>query len=457
MKSFFSKNLKGNFFEGMKVFFYLVLVSFILLWPSFWNGYPLVFSDTGTYIASAFLLKVPLDRPIGYGYFIRLFSGGVSLWFVVYAQAFFAAYLLWKIVRVFVQKSSMAVHFCSIFALSFSTIVPWMASEIMPDIFPPLIFLILFVFVVSKELRIVERIFLIFLLMFFLITHVANFLLSLAFLLLGFLAVFFLKRFAHYRKDYLKRMAFLGAAILFAPLFFLYSNAGDGHGYVLNPSSHVFIMSRVNEAGILDDYLLGHCANAHYFLCPYQGRFPQSDQFIWAKESPANLEGWPEAKSEYDKILHDVFTDPVYIAIFAKDSAYRSLKLFFMFGMDNYYPYREQGPVYPKIEKYLRSDLASFTGARQYRGEFEKVDGFALLFILTGLTSVFWIIWMFFAKAFHSEEKFFAQSALIFLAVNAGIMGTLSGVYGRYQERAVWLLVFIPLIFIFRKLIEKAR
>jgi hypothetical protein len=31
----------------------LVLAAILLLWPAFWNGYPLVFADTGTYLSQA--------------------------------------------------------------------------------------------------------------------------------------------------------------------------------------------------------------------------------------------------------------------------------------------------------------------------------------------------------------------------------------------------------------------
>ncbi len=457
MKNIFNTNLKKKIFEIGKVFLYLAFVSFILLWPSFWNGFPLVFSDSGSYIASAFFLKVPFDRPIGYGYFIRLFSEGVSLWFVVYAQAFLTVYLLWKTIGVFIQKNRWLVHFLSLFCLSCLTIAPWMVSEIMPDIFPALIFLILFIFIAAKDLSIFERSFLLCLMMFFLITHTANFLLSFAFLFIIFFAVFFIKKFVPHRGDYLKRIAVLGAATLFAPLFFLASNYHEGYGFVLNPASHVFLMSRVNEAGILDDYLLGHCMNAHYFLCQYEGHFPQSDQFIWSRESPVNIEGWPKSKPEYDLILHNVFTTPAYVATFTKDSLYRSVKLFFMFGMDNYYPYREGDPVYPQIAKFLSQDVFSFIHARQYRGEMEKVDGFALLFILTAWISLLGLVWMFFTGTFNVEEKFFVISVFVFLAVNAGIMGTFSGVYGRYQERAAWLLFFAFSIFVLRKFLQKWR
>jgi hypothetical protein len=44
----------------------LVLAAILLLWPAFWNGYPLVFADTGTYLSQAIEHYAGWDRPIFY-------------------------------------------------------------------------------------------------------------------------------------------------------------------------------------------------------------------------------------------------------------------------------------------------------------------------------------------------------------------------------------------------------
>lgn len=50
---------------------YLVGTAFLIIALAFFNRYPLVYSDTGTYIRSAFTLHPPVDRPIGYSLIIR--------------------------------------------------------------------------------------------------------------------------------------------------------------------------------------------------------------------------------------------------------------------------------------------------------------------------------------------------------------------------------------------------
>jgi hypothetical protein len=46
--------------------FAVLFAATLLLWPAFWNGYPLVFSDTGTYLTQAIERYVGWDRPIFY-------------------------------------------------------------------------------------------------------------------------------------------------------------------------------------------------------------------------------------------------------------------------------------------------------------------------------------------------------------------------------------------------------
>jgi len=432
-------------------FLYLAAVSLVLLWPAFWNGYPLVFSDTGTYVFSAFTQELPFDRPIGYGYFIRLFSLGLSLWFVVYAQAFLACYFLWKILKVFFEKNFYFIHFFAIIALSFFTILPWTVSQIMPDIFPALIFLLLSVFVFGKLSR-VEKIFFAVLLMFFLITHTANFLLSLGFLFFTFLFVRFRKSFSKQRKVYSKHILLLTAVTFFAPLFFIAGNFREGYGFVISPSSHAFMMSRMNDAGVLDAFLEENCRQKDYELCSYRGNLERGEAFLWGDEGPLSFDdAWMRLKPEFDTILQQIYRTPKFVAAFAGDSVSRSAQLFFMIGMDYYSSYGEKGPVYPQIKKFFPEDLPKFTGARQYEGQLQYVASFHSVFVLTHLFAFGFVFWMFFKKRYQDFDKIFVYETVIFFALNAGIMATLSGAYGRYQQRLAWLLPLICFVFFIKK------
>ncbi len=453
MKKSVGNILPQQFTGFLKLFFYLAAVSFILLWPAFWNGYPLVFSDTGTYIFSAFTLEVPVDRPVGYGLLLRFFLTGGGLWFAVYAQAFLTAWLLWKTVGVFFQARKNVVHLSAMVLLSFATTLPWVAGQVMPDLFTGLMFLVIFVFVYGKNV-LFERLVLAAVLFFLLITHSANFLLA-----GGLLGIMFLVSVSGgFSKN--SAGAFLRLVVLFgvtvaALVFFLLSNYHQGNGFVVSPSSHVFLMSRVNDAGILDSFLETRCKNTHYFLCDFRGKFSQGDGFIWNADSPVNIAGWGASKTEYDNILRVVFTSPDLVLRFAGDSFARSFRLFCMVGMDPFLPYGPASSVYEKIRRYFPGDLDAFVRSKQYRGEFTPLHGFSAFFAVVFCVSMLYSVWLLLKKRLSSMERLLFLQVVLFFLMNALVMATLSGDYGRYQERMLWLLPLIPLFCRYRENFSK--
>ena len=78
----------------------------LLLWPAVWNGYPIVFADTGTYLSQAIHLYAGWDRPVFYSLFMLPLHATVTLWPVVVVQALLAAWVLWLVCRVLVPGIS---------------------------------------------------------------------------------------------------------------------------------------------------------------------------------------------------------------------------------------------------------------------------------------------------------------------------------------------------------------
>jgi hypothetical protein len=61
-----------------------ILFSALLLsWPAFYNAYPLVFSDTGTYLAQAMERFLGWDRPVFYSFFLLPLHWSLTLWPVI--------------------------------------------------------------------------------------------------------------------------------------------------------------------------------------------------------------------------------------------------------------------------------------------------------------------------------------------------------------------------------------
>src|ERR1700754_667798 len=84
----------------------IIIAATLLLWPAFWNGYPLVFSDTGTYLSQAIEHYAGWDRPVFYSLFLLPLHLAITTWPVIAAQALLTVYTLHLAHRVFWPDAS---------------------------------------------------------------------------------------------------------------------------------------------------------------------------------------------------------------------------------------------------------------------------------------------------------------------------------------------------------------
>jgi len=96
-------NKSGRFltplFRGMPektILFTICLIGLtaLLLYPVYFNGFPILNYDTGTYLESSLTFKVPPDRPIEYSLLLTVVRATHSLGLVVVIQALITGYLL---------------------------------------------------------------------------------------------------------------------------------------------------------------------------------------------------------------------------------------------------------------------------------------------------------------------------------------------------------------------------
>jgi len=123
----------------------------LLLWPALWNGYPIVFTDTGTYLSQAIHLYAGWDRPVFYSLFMLPLHATVTTWPVVAVQALLTAWVLRLVCRALAPGLPEAAFVTAIAALSLGTWLPWIVGELMPDLFTPLLVLVLCVLALVPE------------------------------------------------------------------------------------------------------------------------------------------------------------------------------------------------------------------------------------------------------------------------------------------------------------------
>jgi hypothetical protein len=106
-----------------------------LLLPALVNGFPLVFADTGGYLARPFESEFALNRSALYGAFL---AAGLpsNFWFNLLVQGAITSWVLFIALRIYGLESPLA-FFAVIALLCVVTSLPWYVSQLMPDIFLP--------------------------------------------------------------------------------------------------------------------------------------------------------------------------------------------------------------------------------------------------------------------------------------------------------------------------------
>src|SRR3954453_22107752 len=129
----------------------MVVSAALLLWPAFLNGYPLLFGDTGVYLTDGLRLHMSWPRPLFYGLFMLPLHLQTTVWPVIVVQALITAAFLSAVMRCFLPGAAAWVLIPVTLALSGGTSLPWFVSQLMPDIFGPLMVLAVAILLLSPR------------------------------------------------------------------------------------------------------------------------------------------------------------------------------------------------------------------------------------------------------------------------------------------------------------------
>ena len=435
----------------------ILIAGVVACFTGFYNNFPLVFPDTGTYISSGFANYVPMDRPIFYGWFLRHVSLAESLWLPILAQSLILALLLYYFFRQFVPGRYR--HFLYLGFVFFCTLFTGLSvhvSTLIPDIFAPIMILSLGLLLLAPGLKARDQVLIGVILFFSMAVHYAH--LFTAFLILA--AISLLYRL--YRKRALIRLRPLllsWGIVLLSSLLIPATNWMMGSGFGLSQGGHVFLMQRLVEWGIAEKYLDEACPEKEYRFCEYKDDIPRN--FIWLPESPLyKTGGWMENKEEYQAITREVISDWRYSRIILARSLETSMELFFSFDVgDTMGPELEGSSPFETIKIWFPDQWRRYLSSRQ---SFEKLDFTLLNYVqrVALLGGLFISILLLLSRRVPMPQKMLIGFFLICLAANAIVCGPLSGVFARYQSRVMWLILLPLFLFAtqypwFRRLWER--
>ncbi|WP_270937258.1 hypothetical protein [Falsiroseomonas oryzae] len=421
-----------------------VLVAGLLLaWPAAWNGYPLVFADTGTYLGQAIRLYLGWDRPPFYSLFLHALHWRITLWPVPLAQGLIAAHLLALSLRALDLPGAVPL-LAAAGLLAVGTGLPWFATQLMPDVFTGLLVLALWLLgFAGWRLGRMERVYLLALATLAVAVHLAHLPLAAGLALVGGLLAWR----SGGARPALVPVGWMAAPVCLAVLGLVAANAA-GHGRAaVSPFGSVFLAARLLDDGPALRTLDARCAKEAWQVCALRDRLPMhANDFLWPPDGPLRgaLGGGKAWAAEASAIVAATLASEP--AAVARAVAGNGLRQFGMLGTgDGLEPWpAEPGPE-ALIREHFPAELAAFRAARQYGGAL-LADARALspLHVATawlGLLTLPVLVWL-------CRRNLPAVALAVFVlaaaAGNAAVTGGLSGPNERYQARIAWLLAFAP-------------
>jgi hypothetical protein len=420
----------------------------------YWNGFPLVFDDTGTYLASWIDRSVPWDRPVFYGVFLALVGKDASLYAVVLVQSLMVTYVIVIFHRALCERDDALAGLLPLSVLALATPLPWLTSWLIPDFPAGLTVLIPFMLVFLRDKLDRATVLILALILYFsMLTHTGTFVVSVVavplMLLIGWIARFSLSR-----------RGLVGVLVVMVASYVSLAgvNAIAFKRWTINVGSQAFLLNRLVESGFVQPYLARTCKREpELLLCPFQediGRMAGTDQFLWGKgqlafRTGAALKNADEAKALVLRTVAE--SSPWQLAsVMTRDTA----RLFAMAGTpcpsgprsDCFLPYSEGETVRTKLKTHYPQVFETFLASRQQRSEL----GYSSLIPLH--ETVFWLFLAATLTALIAGQRTGDRLVMVltiyvvsFLVLNAFVHGTLSGPHDRYQAKVGWVVVLVAI------------
>ncbi len=418
----------------------IIATSALLLSAAFSNQYPLVHSDTVTYVHSSFTWRVPPDRPVFYGLFLAATHAGRTLWAPVAAQAVIVAVSLALLMRVVVPGSGPMATVVVAAGLTFATSLPWFVGQLSPDVFAGLCVVSFYLLLAGGErLGPAGRTFAFTCLAVSAMVHTSHLLLGT--ILAGVMQL------APPRARPREGLRGAWKALGLAVVAILLGNVILSGKPVIARGAHAFLLGRLIEDGVVARVLDERCTKIPYRLCAFRAELPVSaDDYLWKPNSLLQRTGgWHGSKSEsWQLILAAAVAHPLVMVEGGLVSSARQL-VRFRTG-DGLGPPEGDSWVDRVIAERLPDEVPLYRSAHQHQGTL-SIAGLATFHQCAAIAAVLLLTSAALTRRWAEPRPWrsFAAFLALALVVNAVVTGGLSGPHDRYQSRLIWLVVLTAL------------
>jgi len=343
----------------------LAAATVMLSGAALWNGYPLVYPDTGGYIHPVNLVF----RSVFYNFLVApLTWAASSLWPIVFFQSLVVAYLMRLILRDVFGDGSPRRFLAVTLGAAALTSLPWETGFVMADVYAPVAVLALFLLgFCASTLSRGERLLVAAILLAACSVHLTHPILA-----AGLLALFAGLRWASRKRPAWPAPGLLEPAIPVAlsALLLFGNNAIVHHEARYSVGGYAFLLARLVADGPAVDYLRETCPARHYALCDYLDELPRSSSgFLWTEASPfQKLGGFIGYRKEGREIVDGTLRhDPWRVArALASHGIQQLFEVKTGRGLESHLD--DPWPT-EEIRSFFPADFAAYASSRQSRGE----------------------------------------------------------------------------------------
>jgi len=409
----------------------------VLLLPAFWNGFPLLEYDTGGYLARWFEGTLVPSRSTTYGLFL-VAGSPLDFWPVVILQAAAAVWIISVMLKIYRPDVHPAGLLAIVAALAATTALPWLASELLTDIFSGLAVLA-FHALVWHGYRIEprQRAALVVFIAFAVSTHSATYAVLLALSVAALICWLFNRKLVPGTA-----IAHAGFAMLLGAAMLLAGNYVVAKRVAWTPGGYSIAFGRMLQDGIVTRYLGDHCPDARLKLCSYRNELPRdADVFFWGDSVFNRLGRFAGLGDEMRTIVLESLRD--YPALQLKAALIATAKQLVAVGTG-------EGIVttiwhtYGMIERHTPSVQPAMRAARQQNGEigFAAINTIQVPVALAAMALLPLLMVLGLWSADFADLAALAATIALALLANAAFCGVIANPHDRYGSRMVWIAAF---------------
>lgn len=463
----FTTNLLRKKLEGIALLLGLGVLTLLFLAIALWNRFPLVFYDTGGYLAEGLEGAFLPERSPVYSLLLYLTGGGVSLWPVVILQAAMTAYLIALTARAQARGITLGGLIAVGVILMLATGIGWYVGQVEPDCLTALVVLGSYLLLFHGHfLGLWQSLLVAAITCLAVASHPSHLGLMAGLLIVaGLLKIIFYPLRPSHGRDratgtsptsasrageadlILPRILAASGAFILALALVFASNYVLTRQIFLSRSASVFVFARLMQDGIVKRLLDDTCPGSGYTLCADKNRLKtRADAWLWAPDSLFRAEGgFRGHHDEETRMIADSIRR--YPLLQVRAAANDSIRQFFTFrtgdGIES-----QEWVLKPVFEKDAPAQIPAYLAAKQQElGRF-RFTILNMVHVTVGVLSLLGLLALILAavRARAWQELTFPGLVLLALAGNAIICGTFSNPHDRYQSRLIWLPTLVLLL-----------